>query len=110
STASATCSAPQDMTLVMATSHMHARGVSFEAYAGDDRFFVTDSWTDPSVTMYDPGVAIHKGEPITYACDYVNTTGRTIEFGRDADQEMCVLAGVFYPSPGSASATRCIAP
>lgn len=40
------------------------------------------------------------GSSITFRCDYLDATDFTLSFGEStATNEMCILSGVFYPSP-----------
>jgi hypothetical protein len=36
----------------------------------------------------------------TYQCDWTNTTDQTVQFGESALDEMCIIAGYYYPSRG----------
>jgi hypothetical protein len=102
STQSDSCPAPRDLHLLMATGHMHRHGLSFDARAGEQSIYHTDSWDSPGGIQFDgAGMAIARNTPITWSCDYENDTGAELDFGPSSTMnEMCILAGIFYPSDG----------
>jgi hypothetical protein len=100
STQSDWCKAPNDFSFAMATGHMHRHGTSFDAHVGDQLLYHTDSWDAPDGARFDGGFAVKKNQSITWSCDYENDTGAQLDFGPSSTMnEMCILAGIIYPSP-----------
>lgn len=101
------CAVPEEITLLAGMSHMHRRGVGYEAVlkgSGDDRtLFQTTSWEDVSFQIYDGGgVTVAPGSTIDFRCDYRNREDRAIIEGPSAvDNEMCMFVGVYYPKLGA---------
>jgi hypothetical protein len=95
------CNAPRDLSLLMATGHMHRHGLSFDASAGDQPIFHTDDWDAPGGARFQPPLPLRAGTPLRWSCEYDNDTGAELDFGPSASlNEMCILAGIFYPSDG----------
>jgi hypothetical protein len=96
STQSDFCNLQSDIHLWMATGHMHRHGLSFDARAGEMPIYHTDTWDSPGGAILD--LALPKGTPITWSCEYQNDTSRELDFGPSAtNNEMCIFAGLFYP-------------
>jgi hypothetical protein len=92
------CPVHRDITIVNAQSHMHARGIGFEARIDDQApFYVSDRWEDVPVRRYD-AFTVRAGSKIDYYCDYRNTSGTPIYQGPRTTDEMCSLAGSYYPA------------
>jgi hypothetical protein len=101
------CPIPKDINLALLWSHMHSRGVAFEATTSDAEakarvgaLYATKDWSEPTPRAFDtsPPVTIHAGEKITYSCDYHNPTANTYVQGPSAaTNEMCILHGMYWP-------------
>jgi hypothetical protein len=104
SSATHSCGVPNDIQLILAASHMHQRGVHFEATTDDGTvLYQTDQWSEPIPATFDPPLQIKSGATITWTCDYDNQTDMTLTFGQSAvTNEMCIFSGIFYPAPGGA--------
>jgi hypothetical protein len=97
-TASATCTLPQDMTVLASGSHMHARATQFAATAGGQTLYQTTSWNSPVPAVYTPPLQLAKGTNVTFSCTYVNDTGQLLTFGESARTNvMCIYEMLFYP-------------
>lgn len=97
------CNVPEDITLITAQSHMHRRGVGYEAaVVGDSMpFYFTDRWEDVPVVDFGSGMDISAGSTIEYHCDYENPEMRDVYQGPRSSDEMCMLIGAYYPAvPG----------
>jgi hypothetical protein len=103
-----TCPVPEDVNLVFAASHMHKRGVAFEATSSDTAaqalaggpLYVSDEWSEPVPRVFEqsPPLTLKAGSSITYACDFENTETSTIVQGESADvNEMCMFVGSYWP-------------
>lgn len=78
---SGSCRFPQGTIQVAAANgHFHSRGVQFAMYEWDgasteqppeaDRFYVSERWDDPPMSIYDGGVAIPTGGGVYWTCDF----------------------------------------
>jgi len=101
------CPIPNDITLMYASSHYHARGVGYSAWLDDatgtlgtTAFYTSSSWSSPDnahLTM-----PIKAGSRLRFECDYDNSAG-TLEYyaGQSAQtNEMCMFVGAYYPAMG----------
>jgi len=92
------CPVYRDITIANAQSHMHARGVGYEARIDDGApFYVTDRWEDVPVKPFD-GLTVKAGSKLDYHCDYRNTGATPIYQGVRTTDEMCMLVGSYYPA------------
>jgi hypothetical protein len=98
------CVIPDQVTLVYASSHYHARGVGYGAYLDPSAtemaakpFYTSNSWSSPPNQQM--SMTIPAGTHLRFECDYDNTSG-TQEFfqGQSAQtNEMCMFIGTYYP-------------
>ncbi len=97
------CPVPSDLSIVSLQSHMHARGVGFEAMvveksgASSKTIYQTKNWVEPPVESYAPFLALSKGQTIELRCDYASTESRAIGYGPQSTDEMCQLIGPYFP-------------
>jgi hypothetical protein len=95
-----TCTAPADMNVVVASGHMHHHGTDLVASRAGVTLYETTTWSEPPSTVFDPPLALHAGDPITFSCTYQNDTGAPITFGPSAaTNEMCNFSTRVYPVP-----------
>jgi len=94
------CKIHNDITIQNVQSHMHARGVGYEArIAGQkDPFYTTTKWEGVPVKDFGDGLVIKAGEWFDYACDYNNAEAREVFQGPRSTDEMCMLIGSYYPA------------
>lgn len=104
STATMRCPIPEDIHMVFASSHMHQRGVDFEAHvegAANGSLYKTQSWNEPVPRGFlptDAGGTIAKGSTIAYTCAFQNHDQRRYLAGPSAtENEMCMLIGMYWP-------------
>ncbi len=108
------CIVQQDMDLFAAFDHMHNLGVSIyteliQSDGGTVPLVTDQTWSaeqefNPTWATWPESapLVIHKGDTVHTHCDWVNTTGSTVQF----PIEMCV-GGMFYlPPAGSAEAPK----
>src|SRR5882724_7615564 len=103
STQSRTYSLGQEIWLIGDASHMHKRGIRFQASTdkGDMLYDGTD-WQEPKLKSFSPALHLMPGTKITWACTYNNDTGQTLSFGESAaNNEMCIFPGEFYNATGT---------
>ncbi len=92
------CPVYQDITIANAQSHMHARGVGFEARVdGEAPFYVNQRWESVPVQDYE-GLTVKAGSVLDYHCDFRNTGGTPVYMGPRTTDEMCMLIGSYYPA------------
>jgi len=91
------CPVYQDITISNVQSHMHARGVGYEARVDDGAPFYTNTlWERVPVSTID--LAVHAGDKLDYYCDYKNVEARDVYQGPRSTDEMCMLIGSYYPA------------
>ncbi len=92
------CPVYRDITIANAQSHMHARGIGYEARVDDQEpFYRNTQWEGVPVERYD-ALVIPAGATIDYRCDYRNTDGQAVYQGPRTTDEMCMLIGSYYPA------------
>jgi hypothetical protein len=108
STVSKSYTLDTDIKLLGAVSHMHRHAVGFTSSTDDGRkIYEGAEWDEPKVAAFDPPMELSAGTTIDWACSYQNDTGDTLGFGESAAKnEMCILNGVFYPTPDGSSLTQ----
>jgi hypothetical protein len=101
------CPVQHDLTIANVQSHMHRRGVGYEAtVVGQAPFYSGTSWEKVVVKSFEPGLVVHAGDVLDYHCDYSNPENRTVYQGARSTDEMCMLIGSYYPAdPATASCT-----
>jgi hypothetical protein len=93
------CDVTEDIVLTNAQSHMHARGVGFEAgVIGEEPFYTSDTWENVPVTRFEGGLALAAGSRIEHRCEYDNGEMHDVYMGQRTTDEMCVLLGSYYPA------------
>jgi hypothetical protein len=99
------------------TSHMHQRGVRFDAWHSDGTpLYDNSDWAHPRVLNLEPPLALAPGDYIEYQCTHDNGVSRPqrlcgdstldknctpgdpvpVTFGVTAQDEMCFLTGLLY--------------
>jgi hypothetical protein len=97
------CPLPHDITIGNAQSHMHRRGVGYQAVhvaATGERtgIYENDRWEGVPVTRYEGGLSIGAGSRVEYHCDYQNDETRTVWQGPRSSDEMCMFIGSYWPA------------
>jgi hypothetical protein len=92
------CPVHRDITIANVQSHMHRRGVGYEAgIVGQEPFYVGDAWQNVIVKRFEPGMVVHAGEVFDYHCDYQSALDHDVYQGPRSTDEMCMLIGSYYP-------------
>ena len=101
------CFVPSDANVFTAASHMHQHGVHFTARADDGQLiYETNEWAEPEPWTFTPPRKVTGGSSINIHCDYRNDTDQPLGFGESAaTNEMCILAGGYYPAKDGESIT-----
>jgi len=103
SSTSLSCPIPSDIQLLDAFSHMHRRGVGFQAYhvgsAGQGTLiYQTDDWVDPAPARYQPPMLVRAGDRVEFSCLFINDRDAVVTEGSSAESnEMCIFVGSYYP-------------
>ena len=101
-----TCPIARDINPALLWSHMHKRGVHFEATTDDESaadvlgmLYESNDWSEPQPREFpSEGVVLHAGSHITFSCDFENDGNDTFVYGNSAeDNEMCILHGMYWP-------------
>jgi hypothetical protein len=91
------CPVYQDITISNVQSHMHIRGMGYEARVDDNAPFYTNTqWERVPVAPLD--MVVHAGSRLDYHCDYRNGESRQVYQGPRTTDEMCMLIGSYYPA------------
>jgi hypothetical protein len=100
------CPVYSDITIANAQSHMHARGVGYEARVdAASPFYATTQWEGVPVQSYE-NFTVRAGQTLDYYCDYRNTGTTPVFQGPRTTDEMCMLIGSYYPAdPRTANCT-----
>jgi hypothetical protein len=102
--ASMRCPVPDDITLLYASSHYHARGDGYGAYIdpavdqlATKPFYTSSSWSSPPNQQM--SMPIKGGSRLRFECDYDNSAGTAGYFQGPSAQtnEMCMFIGIYYP-------------
>ena len=98
--ATARCDVPDDVTITNTQSHMHARGVDYEAKVrADDRMlYEGTAWENVPVAQFDPGFDVVGGSQIEWTCHYDNPEPNDVFQGPKSTDEMCMMIASYYPA------------
>jgi hypothetical protein len=100
------CPIYKDIKILNAQSHMHARGVGYEAFQlnadltpkSATPIYTETSWADPVVKVFpNGGLPVAAGEHVKWRCDYHNTGKEDVYQGGSAKDEMCMFVAPYYP-------------
>lgn len=104
------CPVPQDITVLNVQSHMHKRGVGFQAEliesGNRETLYTNTEWENVPVQEWQGGKVIKAGSWFDYRCDYDNKEDHTIIQGLKTTNEMCMLIGAYYPKDESFEVCR----
>lgn len=108
STARMACPITQDISLQTAVSHAHKRMDDYSAklLSGDPEatgtttvktLYTNKDWENPITKVFDPPLALTKGQWIDYQCHYTNPENRDVAQGFQTTDEMCMFVGAYWP-------------
>jgi len=94
------CPIHTDITIQNVQSHMHARGVGYEARIMGEAtpFYTNTAWEGVPVKDFGEGLKVKAGSFFDYHCDYKNAGSNDIFQGPRSTDEMCMLIGSYYPA------------
>jgi hypothetical protein len=108
---------PGPQTIPQLASHMHQRGVRFDAWHSDGTpLYENTDWAHPRVLNFEPPLSLAPGDWIEFQCTHDNGVTRAVRrcgdaetdagctagepipvrFGITAQDEMCLLTGLVY--------------
>jgi hypothetical protein len=108
---------PHPVTIPQISSHMHQRGVRFDAWLSDGTpLYDNTDWAHPRILNFAPPLALAPGDYIEYQCTHDNGVTRPVRrcgdaqhdddctpgepmpvvFNVTAQDEMCLLTGLLY--------------
>ncbi len=97
-----TCTLPAGLKYLSLSTHSHKQSVHtyVREGVGDPILFESTSFAHPGTTFFPPPfLSLNQ---LTYQCDYVNPTGRTIFSGSSvATDELCMAITYFFPGTGA---------
>jgi hypothetical protein len=124
-TALKTCVAPTDRYVGLITGHAHQwmtrMSVWHDGATGRELVYETVDWAEPGNALYRSGVEnpplprgsgaswgagsgflhVKAGESISFECAYRNTEDFTLRMGSTAQDEMCNVFGMYFPTDGN---------
>lgn len=102
-TATASCPVAQDITIRNGQSHMHRRGVGYEATlippgGAREQMYANDLWEGVPVKEWNDGLQVAAGSRIEWTCNYQNPEARTVYQGPRSTDEMCMWIASYWPA------------
>jgi hypothetical protein len=98
------CPITSEVTLTNMQTHMHKQGLGGVANLADasgnpmQMLYTSNTWLNPIPKAWASGLSLQAGQHIDYECSYQNDGPTDIIQGLSAaHNEMCVLAGTYYP-------------
>ncbi len=96
------CVMNRDVEVLFLASHTHRRGVEFAIAPFDgettgDVFYRNDDWHDPKIVQYDPPLIVPEGTGFEFSCTWKNEDAFAVNYGLNAEDEMCNMAIVHTP-------------
>ena len=106
--ATMSCPLANAVRLGNAQSHMHARGVDYQAalLAPDGTrtpIYDNDSWANVPVKTWADGLEVPAQSRIEFRCDYMNNGDATVWQGARSTDEMCMFLGSYWPADPTTS-------
>jgi hypothetical protein len=94
------CPVHQDITIANVQSHMHRRGVGYQARVAGEAtpFYQNTEWENVPVASFAPGLVVPAGSQLDYHCDYQSSQATDVVQGPRTVNEMCMLIGSYYPA------------
>jgi hypothetical protein len=92
--------------------HMHQLGTALAVTAGADGSMpvvTVPKWDfrDQGTALINPPLGIGADLPIQTRCSFNNTTAKTVKFGLNTSDEMCMTVLYFWPASGRSSLDLC---
>ena len=103
--------APVDLNLVSVTTHQHRRGTNILVHRIDGggadmgELVESPSWEHPTIKWFPQAMRLSAGEGFRFTCSWQNPDDHEVNFGVTTEDEMCFVAGYFYPDDDNATVT-----
>jgi hypothetical protein len=99
----AECHFNDDLTVSSLVRHTHQQGRDFSVWfsgGANDQDFVWTShdWKNEPGYDFTPPISLKAGEGFKFQCDFENQGDTPLRYGIKGTDEMCILAGWFWPS------------
>jgi hypothetical protein len=99
------CHFRNDVMLGDITRHTHRWGTDFSVwFSGGARegepIWTSHDWQHDTFYEFDSPILMRAGEGLRFRCGYVNDTERTLRYGTNATDEMCILFGTIWEADG----------
>jgi hypothetical protein len=98
--ATQTYSPPPGIRLFGVTTHMHHWGTVATVTLSGEEIHRSNSWSEPPLDTFDPSIETSAGDTLQVVCEYENGSDTTVHFGESANDEMCFMIALYYPSSG----------
>jgi hypothetical protein len=100
------CIFDQPTNVLVIGSHTHGLGTLFTIdrlnFDGlTDPLYQNDDWEIPPIMQFDPPLSFEAGEGFEFACHYTNPSNDVVHHGPTSQDEMCIMAGLYYPDRGT---------
>jgi len=95
------CSAPTDYHIFTLWPHMHQTGVRQKLTLNGTALLDTAYSFNEQKNYPIADTLVHANDKIQTTCEYMNSTGATINFGESSDQEMCFTGIYRWPAAGN---------
>jgi hypothetical protein len=125
------CIAPSDRYVGLATGHFHQNGTRFSVWhdtadGAHKLVYETYDWENPGNAYYGHGtnptpdvkvnqwgaqsgyLMVKKGDALSFQCEFDNPTDATVTLGDTAEDQMCNLFGMYFPSDGGNWNCQCL--
>lgn len=126
------CVAPSDRYVWLVTGHAHAAMTRFsvwheDAAGSEELVYETYDWADPGNLIYRDGIdnpvpnadtgtfggksgylLVREGESLSFECEYFNPGADRVTLGSTAEDEMCNVFGMYFPTDGDVWNCACL--
>lgn len=104
------CVMNEDVEVLFVASHTHRRGVRFTVAPYDgttvgEIFYENTDWHSPKIVQYEQPMKLKAGQGFEYRCTWRNNDPTAVQYGLNAEDEMCNLTLVHTPFSQSAECT-----
>jgi hypothetical protein len=93
------CDVPSGAKFFALSTHTHQYGIRATVHDGAEMLVETTDWEHPDVARWHGEPFYTFSGPLTYHCQYRNTSDQTVLEGDSArTDEMCMAVGYFFPA------------
>ncbi len=91
---------PTGLNLFGVTTHTHQWGTLATVTLSGEEIHRSTTWSEPPMDTFDPPRVLGATDTFETVCNYDNLSDSTVTFGESANDEMCFMIGLYYPSRG----------